>query len=146
MGGVKTPSSVISCLIGLVLLLAPADALSWSQKARISARVHHHEFDVVGVETNGCTINVQLYFTAPEAGYREAAPVRNHYRFDARVEFADGRRFFTGVFQNTAPGRRVLRHAHDTTGEGCWAKGDLKLRGVDVEGCRNRRCKVPAFK
>jgi hypothetical protein len=143
---VKTRSLVTSGFLGLVFLLAPADALSWSQRARIMARVHHHEFDVVRVESNGCTLNLELYFTAPEAGYREPAPVRNHYRFDARVQFADGRKFFTGVFQNTQPGRRVLRHAYDTNSEGCWAKQELKLRGVDVEGCRNRRCKVPAFK
>jgi hypothetical protein len=144
---VKTRCIGRSALLGLLFVLAPADALSWSQRVQIAARVHNHVFDDVSIESSGCTLNLALYFTAPEGGYRDPnAAVRNHYRFDARVSLSEGRKFHTGVFQNTQPGRRRFRHAHDTASEGCWAKQELKLRAVDIEGCRNRRCKVPSFK
>ena len=125
------------------MALCPAVAHAWSEKIGISATVHEHAFDQIEVVSEGCSLRVALHFTAPEAGYSSKSAVRNHYRFRARIGFAD-RSIKTGIYGNGTPGRRRIRYVHDTSAEGCWAKQPQKLRGVHVEGCRNRDCKVPA--
>jgi hypothetical protein len=122
--------------------LFPATAHGWSEKIGISATVHKHEFDQIEVTSEGCSVRVVLYFTAPESAYADKKDVRNHYRFRARVDLAD-RSFKTGTFSNQTPGRRRIRYVHDTSGEGCWAKQTQNLRRVHVDGCRNKNCKVP---
>ena len=134
---------------GFIVLLAlvplfPATAHGWSEKIGISARVHGHEFDQIEVTSEGCSVKVALYFSAPQAAYADKKEIRNHYRFRARVDFTD-RSFKTGVFGNDQSGRRRIRYVHDTSGEGCWAKQTQKLRGVHVDGCRNKNCTVPVI-
>jgi hypothetical protein len=130
-------------LLGIVLLLYAATAHAWSEKIRISATIHGHVFDQIEITTLGCALHVGLYFNAPESAFREKKPVRNHYRFRARIDFAD-HSFKTGTFGNDRSGRRRFRYVHDSAGEGCWAKQPQKLRRVHVDGCRNRGCKVPS--
>lgn len=122
--------------------LAPTDAFGWMQSTIFRASVHHHEFDKIAIENDGCKLNVTLWFTAPEDRYSDPNPVRNQFRFDARVKL-DDREFRTGVFRNEAPGRRRFHTVIDTTADGCWAKNEHKVRDVDVNGCRNRNCRVP---
>ena len=139
-------TSTAACRFAMLvatILLYPAVAEAWSEKIGFSATVHGHAFDQIEVESDGCSLRGALYFTAPEGAYADKKnEVRNHYRFRARIEFAD-RSFKTGIFTNDKPGRRRFRYVHDTSGEGCWAKQTQKLRGVHVDGCRNRACKVP---
>jgi hypothetical protein len=139
----KSTCAVVTALAGLAALY-PATAHGWSEKSGISATVNKHEFDQIEIESEGCSVRVALYFTAPEAGYSDKKnTVRNYYRFRARIDLA-GRSFKSGIFSNDKTGRRRIRYVHDTSSEGCWAKQTQKLRGVHVEGCRNRNCKVPA--
>jgi hypothetical protein len=133
----------LAVLLALVALF-PATAHGWSEKIGISATVHKHEFDQIEVTSEGCSVRVALYFSAPQAAYADKKDVRNHYRFRARVDFTD-RSFKTGVFGNDKSGRRRIRYVHDTSGEGCWAKQTQKLRGVHVDGCRNKNCTVPVI-
>ena len=128
-------------LLALVALF-PATAHGWSEKIGISATVHGHEFDQIEVTSEGCAVRVTLVFTAPQSAYAGKNEVRNHYRFKARVDF-ENRSFKTDTFSNQTAGRRRIRYVHDTSGQGCWAKQTQKLRGVHVDGCRNRNCKVP---
>ena len=113
------------------------------RRCGISATVHGHAFDQIEITSEGCSLRVGLYFTAPDSAFRDKNTVRNHYRFRARIDFAD-RSVKTGVFSNDRSGRRRFRYVHDTGSEGCWAKQTQKLRRVHVDGCRNRGCTVPS--
>jgi hypothetical protein len=136
-----TAKATFVLLLALVALF-PATAHGWSEKIGISAKVHGHEFDQIEVTSEGCSVRLTLLFTAPPDAYAGKSEVRNHYRFKARVDF-ENRSFKTDTFSNQTPGRRRIRYVHDTSSQGCWAKQTQKLRGVHVDGCRNKNCKVP---
>ncbi|MBN2193376.1 MAG: hypothetical protein JW751_11220 [Polyangiaceae bacterium] len=114
----------------------------------IITSIHDHKFDRIETKRvgDGCEVEYVLHFGAPAARYTDPAPVRNYYRFKARVSLSEGHRSFSPQFANRVPGRRVYRWKHDTTAEGCWAQKPHKVFYVDVEGCRNRNCKVEPFK
>ena len=133
--------------LALVFVTAPALAAVWSQKAEISATVHGHEFHHVAVEGNDCTLRYKLYFSAPSGeAYASRAQNRNYYVFRARIKLHGDKTVLAPLFGNAAPGERVYDRTYDTTGEGCWAKKEQKLLGVDVEACRARGCTPKAFK
>lgn len=136
-------------LLGAAAALATSSlslaALAWSQSASFETRVHGHVFSRVTIDSRGCELKVQLPFDAPEPAYKHEAAARNIYRFHARIELDKGHVFETPVFQNSVPGARTYGYVKDTGGEGCWAKGEHQLRGVDVEGCRGGGCKPDPF-
>ncbi len=125
-----------------------AIAYGWEIDQAISTSIHHHTFDRVELERpgDGCKLDVALHFSAPSSGYQDSAPVRNFYRFKARVSLSERHRIYSREFFNRVPGRRVYRWQHDTTAEGCWAATPAKVYFVDVEGCRVRNCTVEPFK
>lgn len=122
-------------------------AQGWEQDQAISTSIHAHPFDRIVIEAkdDSCVIAYRLYFLAPDGGYAHADAGRNYYRFKARVSFSDGKRSFSPEFSNRAPGKRMYRWQHDTTAEGCWGAKAHRVAYVDVEGCRNRNCKVQPF-
>lgn len=129
--------------VGLPLLaglLVATVAAAWSQSAEFGARIHHHEFERVVVESADCTLRYKLYFSAPAEGYVSKSPPRNVYLFRSRIDFVSGKTARVPVFANRAAGKRLYENAYDTTGEGCWAKSQEKLAGVKVEGCRGDGC------
>jgi hypothetical protein len=123
----------------------PAVALAWSSESPFSATVHGHAFKRVSVHDEGCAVKTRLEFNAPEAQYREPAEVRNYYRFKARVRFASGKKAVSPIFFSQKPGDHQFEFAFDTTADGCWARNDQKVIGVDIEGCRGKRCVVEPF-
>ena len=127
-------------------LLAPALALAWTKEATFMARVHKHEFSRATVESDGCTLKLRLFFDAPESAYQSEAKARKEYRFHARVNMDGGHTLLTPVFRSLTPGARTYDYAKDTTNEGCWAKSEAKIFGVDVEGCRGASCTPEPFK
>lgn len=133
----------LGTLLGVALYSSAAFA--WNADVPFEVHVHKHLFDRAVLTSNECKIDVALYFTAPEEGYRAENPRRNYYLFHARFKFDATHRPETLVFGNGAPGRRVYRTQIDTSGEGCWAKQEQHLMGVDVEGCRGRRCTPKDF-
>lgn len=128
------------------VVLLPSVALGFRQSAAFETRVHGHAFSNVTVESKGCDVQVRLKFDAPAQGYQHEAAARNIYRFHARINLDKGHSFETPVFQNSVPGERSYAYTKDTTSEGCWAKDEHALRGVDVEGCRGGGCKPEPFK
>jgi hypothetical protein len=129
------------------VLLAPVAALAWSQKASFETRIHGHEFTQVTLERSGeCALAVRVFFTAPEAGYQNESPPRNVYRFHVRTKLAGDRAAVTRVFNNKVAGARAYSYVQDTSAEGCWAKDEHKIQGIDVEGCRGAGCTPDAFK
>ncbi|GMV17052.1 MAG: hypothetical protein HS104_20155 [Polyangiaceae bacterium] len=118
-------------------------ASGWTQRSAIQSRVHDHEFDRVSVQSSECSLEVKLWFTAPESGYKDRSPRRNSYLFRARVKLDDGRQVTSELFRTSKPGRKLQTWTHDTSAEGCWAKQKPALRSVVVNGCRGRRCVVP---
>jgi hypothetical protein len=130
----------------VALLSLPAVAMAWTQKADFETHIHGHEFYRVGVETSGCELKLRALFIAPEAAYRNEFPAKNFYRFHVRLKLDSGHEVVTRVFSNSAPGTRGYNYALDTTAEGCWAKPDQKIRGIDVEGCRGAGCTPEPFK
>ncbi len=135
----------VAAVIGISAMAVTAYA--WEKEAKINASVHNHSFHRVVMEQpgGGCVLHFKLSFRAPSEGYQDAAKGRNYYRFKARVELSEGKTVFSPQFANDASGNRVYRWSTDTTGEGCWAAQPPKLYNVDVEGCRNRNCKVRPF-
>jgi hypothetical protein len=130
-------------LLGLVFLATVLGA--WKMDVPYEATVHDHLFDRVVLSADGCELNVQLYFTAPKQRYEAPVAARNYYRFRGRLEFHEHAPVLTRVFGNRAPGRRVYRTTLDTSQDGCFAKTKPKLRGIDVEGCRGRKCTPKPF-
>jgi hypothetical protein len=128
------------------VFLVPAAALAWSQQADFETHIHGHEFYRVRVESNQCELKVRVLFTAPEAGYKNDFPAKNFYRFHVRLRLAEERNVVTRIFSNSAPGTRGYDYVVDTTAEGCWAKQEPKIRGVDIEGCRGTGCTPEPFK
>lgn len=124
-------------------LLATWVVLAWTQSAPIHSTVHDHVFDRVEVESSECSLKVKLWFTAPESGYKDRSRHRNSYLFRARVKLDDGKQLTSGLFRTSKPGRKLQTWSHDTSAEGCWAKGKPPLRQVVVNGCRGKRCPVP---
>ncbi|HEY2409478.1 MAG TPA: hypothetical protein VGI10_25905 [Polyangiaceae bacterium] len=136
--------TTVITLIGLLAL--PALALAWNQVAPFHAKVHGHEFSKALVESDGCSVKLKLYFDAPAERYEPADSLRSFYRFHARLRFDAAPNLITGVFNNAAPGSRMYETTLDASADGCWAKTQHKLEGVDIEGCRNRGCTPENFK
>jgi hypothetical protein len=126
-------------------LVAHADGAGWSQRTMLNTVVWEHSFDRVTVTALDCSVSVKLHFIAPKEGYKAAGSARNHYYFHARLKFADGKKIDTGMFKTSKPGAKLYSYDHDTSSDGCWAKGQHKLSSVDVVGCRGQRCPVPDF-
>src|SRR5260221_13742826 len=139
-------SLFLTAAFGTFVFLLPALALAWTQSADFETHIHGHAFSRVTLETNGCELKVRVLFDAPEAAYKNESPARNFYRFHARIKLDDGRAVETRVFSNSAPGARAYSYVQDTTADACWAKGDHKIRGIDVEGCRGSGCAPDPFK
>lgn len=129
----------------LTLLSIAAPALAWVFEFPITARVNGHEFDRIEVVGKDCSLTVRLWFDAPKDQYASRAKNRNHHRFRARVLFDNDQTLITTVFGNGTPGKRMLTHREDTSAQGCWSKKKLKVRDVDVVGCRAKGCKLPDF-
>jgi hypothetical protein len=128
------------------VLLAPVAALAWSHQASFETRIHGHEFSKVTLDSNDdCTLSVRVFFSAPEAGYASESPPRNVYRFHVRTKLAGGRATVTRIFNNKAAGARFYGYEHDTSAQGCWAKAEHKIQGIDVEGCRGAGCTPAPF-
>ncbi|HEX6767691.1 MAG TPA: hypothetical protein VF103_19460 [Polyangiaceae bacterium] len=122
------------------LVAFPAVALAWTQKAPFKTRVHDHALHDVELSADDCTLTYKLFFSAPADGYTSRAENRNYYLFRTRIKFQSGKRITPPIFGNAAPGERVYERSYDTSGEGCWAKQEQKLMGVDIEACRSRGC------
>ena len=134
-------------LLGAAILLAPAVALAWSDRASFETRIHGHDFSQVTLESSGeCSLKVEVRFDAPPDGYKSESPARSFYRFHARTKLEGGRALVTRVFSNSAPGARAYTYVQDTSAEGCWAKQPQKIIGIDVEGCRGVGCTPEAFR
>ena len=129
----------------LGLLLTPIAALAWNNGADFETSIHGHDFSRVTFESDRCQVKVRLLFAAPATGYKNESQARNLYRFHARIKLDDGRQVLTRVFSNSAPGLRAYAYTFDTKPEGCWAKDERKIQGIDVEGCRGTGCKPEAF-
>jgi hypothetical protein len=93
----------------------------------------------------GCAVRLRLYFDAPQAGYRDPAASRNHYRFRAELELSGGDSVVSEIFDNTQAGARVFAFSHDSHPQGCWAEKEHTLRKVDVHACRGERCTPEDF-
>jgi hypothetical protein len=130
----------------VALLSLPAVAFGWTQQANFETHIHGHEFYRVSVETNGCELKLRALFIAPEAAYKNEFPAKNFYRFHARLKLDSGHEVVTRVFSNSDPGTRGYNFVLDTTSDGCWAKPEQKIRGIDVEGCRGAGCTPDPFK
>jgi hypothetical protein len=135
-----------AALLAAAALATSATALAWSGQASFETHIHAHEFSRVTLESNECTLKVQIFFDAPEAGYKNESPARNFYRFHARIKLDDGSAIVTRVFSNSAPGARVYTYSADTKADGCSAKNEHKIQGLDVEGCRGAGCNPDPFK
>lgn len=137
-------------LLGMSALTAAAllagVALAWSGSALVQAKVWDHEFSEIQVQSSGCVLSATLKYSAPQQAYESRIAGMNQYRFRARTRFASGKSAASSVFTSTKPGSRSHRYEVDTTREGCWARHEQTLRGVDVEGCRGEGCQVEPFK
>jgi hypothetical protein len=127
--------------VGTFALLAHA----WVVKAPFDATINEHHFYEMKVWNDECKLKVRLRFTAPKDGYQATYSKRNYYRFKSRLEMSDNITVDSPVFGNRKPGRRVYSFTKDTTAGGCWAKRELKVFDVDIEGCRGRKCRVHPF-
>jgi hypothetical protein len=136
----------ICILVTAATLCVPALSLAWNKEVSFLARVHKHEFTRATVESDGCALKLRLFFEAPESAYQSDVKARNEYRFHARVNLDGGNALFTPVFRSLTPGKRSYDYAKDTASEGCWAKSETKIFGVDVEGCRGAGCTPEPFK
>lgn len=135
--------------LGFVAAMTAAawEAYAWRVDAELSASIHDHRFHKVTVQGTGtCNAEVAVYFQAPAGGYNHAEKGRNFYQFRAKVELSEQRVVLSPTFSNDQPGQRRFRFTHDTSSEGCWAKQAPKIFHLDVEGCRNRNCKVEPFR
>ena len=130
--------------LALVLVVVPATALAWNHDASFETHIHGHAFSRVALESSDCKVKVRIFFDAPEAAYKNEA--RNYYRFHARIKLDDGHAILTRVFSNSAPGAREYSYVDDTQPDGCFAKAERTIRGIDVEGCRGAGCTPDPFK
>lgn len=150
LGGGEVPMRhrrlALGSLVAAALLGLPALAWAWSQSALINVKVHDHTFDRVSLESSECSVTARLHFAAPEEGYASGQPHRDYHRFKARIRLTNDKSLASPVFGNPKAGRRLYTFTYDTTAEGCWAKEQHKLQGVDVEACRGRRCEPEPFK
>lgn len=138
--------TLAGALAAAAVLLAPVVALALKQKASFETRIHGHEFSEVSLTNSGdCLLSVRILFTAPDAGYTNESPPRNVYRFHVRTKLAGDRATVTRVFNNKVAGARAYSYVQDTSAEGCWAKEELKIQGIDVEGCRGAGCTPDPF-
>ena len=133
-------------LIGGALLAVPVLAWAWSQSALINVKVHDHTFDRVRIASSDCSVTAHLHFGAPKDGYDSGTRERNYHRFKAGIRLTNDQAIVSPLFGNPKPGRRMYTFTYDTTSEGCWAKEQHKLKGVDIEACRGRRCEPEPFK
>jgi hypothetical protein len=136
----------VAAAAAAALLVVPAVAFAWGQQADFETHIHGHEFYRVSVESNQCELKMRVLFTAPEARYKNEFPAKNFYRFHVRLRLEEERNVVTRMFSNSAPGTRGYNYVLDTTAEGCWAKQEHKIRGVDIEGCRGAGCTPEPFK
>jgi hypothetical protein len=136
---------VFAVSAGLTVAGLSAGKSAWWQSADVGVQVHEHAFHRLTANGVGCQVRVRLYFDAPHAAYRDAAPPRNRYRFRAEVKLSDGKRFVSEVFDNTEAGPRVFAFSHDTGDQGCWAETEHKLRKLDVHACRGELCTPEVF-
>lgn len=132
-------------LAPLLTLFLTTEADAWRASAPFRATVNKHVFDKVKVVTDGCDARFTIYFDAPKEMYSDDAPVRNHHRFRARIKLSDGRTVTTNRFYNDKAGKRMYVYRLDTSADGCWAKQEHQLRKVDVNGCRNKKCRIQPF-
>ncbi len=136
-------------LAPFVALLAAAAtagaATEWKADALFRASIHGHVFDKIEAWNEDCVLYSKVYFTAPAEAYREEAPVRNHYRFKAKVAYKTGKELISGVFFTRSAARRSYTFRRDTRDEGCWARQKQQPADVRVEGCRGEGCKVAPF-
>jgi hypothetical protein len=132
--------TAIRCMFVALFVGTPAVALAWTQKAPFGVRVHDHALHDVELSATDCSLTYKLFFSAPADGYSSRAENRNYYLFRTRIKFQSGKKITPPIFGNTGPGERVYERTYDTSGEGCWAKQEQKLMGVDVEACRSRGC------
>lgn len=139
-------------LVGLCVVVGSSTlavtANGWEKEAEFRTSVHDHAFNKLAVTQagSGCVVNYSIWFNAPYGGYEDPAKGRNYYRFKVRVTLSEGKTSFSPEFANRAPGKRVYKWSHDTTGEGCWGEQLHKVFNVDIEGCRNRNCQIEPFK
>lgn len=126
-------------------LFVAAPVFAWSYSRTINARVNQHVFHRVTVQSDDCKLKIGVYFDAPKAGYDSGAKQRNHHRFKVRYLFANGKTVVTPVIGNAKPGKRRFVLDYDSGEAGCWAKDEVQLKDVDIEGCRGRGCKVKEF-
>jgi hypothetical protein len=133
--------------MSIICLALPAVATdSWTYEATPTVTVHHHVFNKVRLEGDGCELKIQLWFDAPEEAYADKRnAVRNYYGFRGLVRLADGRKFETKLFINRGAGRRVVTTDLDTSNDGCWSKTRAKIVKLDVHACRGERCRVEPF-
>ena len=137
-------------LVGLLVLLAATTtgvvAYGWEKDADFRASVHDHVFSRVVARGDGsCSVHFKLSFQAPSSAYSAPEPGRNYYRFRAKVDLSERHTVLSPQFANNKPGRRMYQWYHDTSSDGCWGKELHKVFNVDVEGCRNRNCRVRPF-
>ncbi len=132
-------------LLALAALALTAPALAWSYSRTINARVNKHAFHRVDVKSDDCKLEIGLYFDAPPEGYDSGAKNRNHHRFKARFLFKNGKSVVTPIIGNAKPGKRRFIHRYDSADAACWAKEEVQLKDVDIEGCRGQGCKVKDF-
>jgi len=88
-------------------------------------------------------LHYKLFFTAPAEAYGNAS--KAHFQFRARIRLHSGKSLVSPVFGNHGAGERMYERDYDTSSEGCWAKEEQKLLGVDVEACRGRGCSPAEF-
>ncbi len=142
------PPAAVATAICLILTAAGTFALAggnWNTSTLFRATIHRHTFDKVEAYNQGCMLYSKLYFTAPAEAYNEEAPVRNHYRFKARVTFRNGKQSESKLFFSRSPARRSYTLRHDTSSDGCWASHKQHVADVRVEGCRGEGCRVKPF-
>lgn len=144
---IRSPHSAALALIAMATTFAWVTH-AWQLEAPFNTSVHEHGFHRLAVARVGdsCQIDFRLSFDAPRSGYASAEVGRNYYRFRARAMLTGGRKVLSPEFGNRAPGKRVYRWRHDTSDEGCWAADPQKVFAVDIEGCRNRNCRIAPFR
>ena len=82
----------------LALLLFAAPALGWVFEIQFGATVNEHKFHRIKAAGKDCALTVKLWFNAPEGGYDSKAKNRNYHRFQARVQFQNGKSVMSPVF------------------------------------------------
>ena len=141
----STRLTAIAALVGLSTIAVVANG--WETDTKFNATVHDHSFHTLVMQRKGdsCVVDFKLSFRAPKERYQAADKGRNYYRFKARILLSERRLSFSRPFANDAPGNRAFHWSVDTTGDGCWAEKPHKIFNVDVEGCRNRNCRIRPF-